>query len=260
MAIHSELKGKVCLVTGAARKLGAAICRVMAQSGVHLAVNYAHSRREAETLCCELASAGAAALALQADVTDPAQVDRLVSQVWEAMGPIDILVNNVGTYADKPFLDLEPSTFAKVMDSNVGSTYLVTRAAGRRMKQRGSGVVINVGAADAMHHSHSVYGLAKLGVSYLTRALALELAPQVRVNAVAPDLMSDNEDLDPASDFARSSVAATPMKRLVARAEIAEIVALLCTESFGFVTGQVLGIDGGRSISRIAFGPSGWQT
>jgi len=257
MATYSELKGKVCLVTGAARKLGAVICRTMARSGVRLAVNYAHSRREAETLCSELASAGASALALQADVTDPEQVDRLVNQVWEAMGPIDILVNNVGTYADKPFLDLEPSTFAKVMDSNIGSTYLVTRATGKRMKQRGSGVVINIGAADAMHHSHSVYGLAKLGVAYLTRALALELAPEVRVNAVAPDLMSDNEDLDPASDFARGSVAATPMKRLVTRAEIAGIVAQLCTESFGFVTGQVLGIDGGRSISRIAFGQGG---
>jgi NAD(P)-dependent dehydrogenase (short-subunit alcohol dehydrogenase family) len=88
-------------------------------------------------------------------------------------------------------------------------------------------------------------------VSYLTRALALELAPEVRVNAVAPDPMADNEDLDPASDFARGSVATTPLKRLVTRAEIAGIVALLCTESFRFVTGQVLGIDGGRSIPRI---------
>jgi 3-oxoacyl-[acyl-carrier protein] reductase len=257
MAIHSELSGKICLVTGAARKLGAAICRIMARNGVHLAVNYTHSRSEAEALCSELAASGVRALAIQADVTDPEQVDRLVNQAWEALGPIDILVNNVGTYADTPFLQLEPSTFAKVMDSNVGSTYLVSRAAGRRMKQRGMGVVINVGAADAMHHSHSVYGLAKLGVSYLTRALALELAPQVRVNAVAPDLISDNEDLDPASGFSRASVAATPMNRLVRRAEIARIVALLCTESFDFVTGQVLGIDGGRSISRIACGPSG---
>ena len=257
MAIHSELRGKVCLVTGAARKLGAAICRTMAQNGVHLTVNYTRSRSEAETLCSELAASGVRALAIQADVTDPEQVDRLVNQAWEALGPIDILVNNVGTYADTPFLDLEPSTFAKVMDSNVGSTYLVSRAAGRRMKQRGKGVVINIGAADAMHHSHSVYGLAKLGVSYLTRALALELAPQVRVNAVAPDLMSDNEDLDPASDFSRASVAATPMTRLASRIEIAQLIALLCTESFDFVTGQVLGIDGGRSISRIAFSPSG---
>lgn len=260
MATHPELRGKVCLVTGAARKLGAAICRTLAKNGVHLAVNYANSRQEAETLCAELAATGVSARALQADVTDPQQVDLLVSQAWEGLGPIDILVNNVGIYSDKPFLDLDPSSFSKVMDSNVGSTYLLTRTAGRRMKERGSGVVVNIGAADAMHCSHSVYGLAKQGVSYLTRALALELAPQVRVNAVAPDLMSDNEDLDPASAFARGAVQATPLKRLVTRAEVAEIVALLCTASFRFMTGQVLGIDGGRSIPRIAFGSEDRQS
>lgn len=254
MAIHPELKGKICLVTGAGRKLGAMICRTLAHSGVQLAVNYARSRQEAGELCRTLASSGTHAIAIQGDVTDSEQVDRLVNQVWETLGPIDILVNNVGTYSDVPFLQLEPSTFTAVMDSNVRSTYLVTRSAGKRMKERGSGVVVNIGAADAMHHSHSVYGLAKLGVSYLTRAMALELAPQVRINCVAPDLMSDNEDLDPASEFARGSVGATPMKRLVSRLEVAEVVALLCTESFRFVTGQVLGIDGGRSIPRIAFG------
>jgi 3-oxoacyl-[acyl-carrier protein] reductase len=250
----SELAGKVALVTGGSRKLGAAIARELARHGVAVAVNYLHAREAAEALCRELTATGVPALAMGGDVTSEEQVAALVERTWAEMGPIDILVNNVGTYADAPLLDIDPAAFDEVIATNVRSTYLLSRSAGGRMKQRGQGAVINIGAADAQHRSHSVYGLAKLGVAYLTEALALELAPEVRCNAVAPDLMLDNEDLDPSSEFARGSVAATPLGRLVGRAEIAEVIALLCTSSFAFVTGQVIGLDGGRSISRIRFG------
>lgn len=250
----SELKGKVGLVTGGSRKLGAEVARELARHGVAVAVNYLRSQAEAGGLCRELETAGVRSLAVQADVTSTEEVAAMVEQVWDRLGPIDILVNNVGTYADQPFLEITPEAFDGVMATNLRSTYLLARSAGKRMKERGSGVVINIGAADSLHRSHSVYGMAKLGVAYLTQGLALELAPQVRCNAVAPDLMDDNEDLDPDSEFARGSVAATPLGRLVRRAEIAEVIALLCTSSFASVTGQVLGMDGGRSIPRIRFG------
>jgi 3-oxoacyl-[acyl-carrier protein] reductase len=250
----SELAGKVALVTGGSRKLGAAVAGELARHGVNVAVNYLHAQEAAEKLCRELGGRGARSLAVAGDVTSEDQVAALVERTWAELGPIDILVNNVGTYADAPLLEIAPEAFDQVMATNVRSTYLLTRSAGARMKERGQGVVINIGAADALHRSHSVYGLAKLGVAYLTQALALELAPEVRCNAVAPDLMQDNEDLDPDSEFARGSLAATPLGRLVRRAEIAEVIALLCTSSFAFVTGQVIGMDGGRSISRIRFG------
>jgi NAD(P)-dependent dehydrogenase (short-subunit alcohol dehydrogenase family) len=122
------------------------------------------------------------------------------------------------------------------------------------MKARGRGSVVNVAATDAFHRSHSVYGLAKAGVLYLTEALALELAPEVRVNAVAPDLIADNEGMGP--ELVDPAVAATPLGRLVTRSEIAETICLLCAApAFACVTGQTFVLDGGRSLPRIALGP-----
>jgi NAD(P)-dependent dehydrogenase (short-subunit alcohol dehydrogenase family) len=163
------------------------------------------------------------------------------------------VVNNVGPYADTPFLDLSLADFDRVVAGNLRSTFLVTQAAGRLMKQRGSGHIINIAATSLFHRSHSVYGLAKSGVVHLTEALALELAPEVHVNALAPDLIAENEDMPP--ELAARAVAATPMGRLISRGEIAEMVCLLCTPAFDMVAGQTFVLDGGRSIPRIAFGP-----
>ena len=129
---------------------------------------------------------------------------------------------------------------------------MLSQAIGRRMKERGHGHIINIAATDMFHRSHSVYGLSKSGVVYLTEALALELAPEVRINAIAPDLIADNEDMSPDDDFLKQAIAGTPLKKLVTRAEIAEMACLLCTSAFNSVTGQTIVMDGGRSIPRIA--------
>ncbi len=253
MSSENALKGKVCLVTGASRALGAEIARALAQRGAHVAVNYRQSAEAARALCDELSELGVRAVPVQADVSDPDQVARLVTTTWDTLGPIDVVVNNAGPYVDTPFLDLPVSDFDHIMATNVRATFLVSQAAGRRMKARGRGHIINIAATDIFNRSHSVYGLAKAGVIHLTEALALELAPEVRVNAIAPDLIADNEGMDP--DFVRRSIAATPLGRLVTRAEVAEMVCLLCTPTFDIVTGQTIVMDGGRSIPRIAMGP-----
>jgi NAD(P)-dependent dehydrogenase (short-subunit alcohol dehydrogenase family) len=121
------------------------------------------------------------------------------------------------------------------------------------MKERGGGYIINIAATDIFHRSHSIYGLAKAGVVHLTEAMALELAPEVRVNALAPDLIADNEDM-PSDDFVKQAIAGTPLQKLVTRAEIAEMACLLCTPVFNSVTGQTIVMDGGRTIARIATG------
>jgi NAD(P)-dependent dehydrogenase (short-subunit alcohol dehydrogenase family) len=243
---------RVCLVTGASRTLGAVVARRLAQEGAHVAVNYHRSAAAARALSAELAGYGVRTVAVQADVSDSDQVAELVETVWTELGPIDLLVNNVGPYVDTPFLDLDLADFDAVMAGNVRATFLVSQVAGRRMKVRGRGLIVNIAATDVFHRSHSVYGLAKAGVVYLTEALALELAPQVRVNAIAPDLIADNEDMD--SGLVEGSTAATPLGRLVTRSEIAAMVSLLATPAFEFVTGQTVVMDGGRSLPRIAFG------
>ena len=250
----NDLQGKVCLITGGSRTLGAAIARRMAHYGVQLAVNYHQSPEAADRLCAELTAVGVTAHALPADVSQPDQVARLVTDTVARFGALDIVVNNVGPYVDTPFLDIAVADFDHVLAGNVRSTFLVAQSAGRWMKQRGSGQIINIAATDFRHRSHAVYGLAKTGVIYLTEALALELAPAVRVNAVAPDLIADNEGMTP--EVSGQAIAATPQGRLVTRAEIAEMVCLICTSAFAMTTGQTIIMDGGRSLPRMASGPA----
>jgi NAD(P)-dependent dehydrogenase (short-subunit alcohol dehydrogenase family) len=246
------LTGQVCLVTGASRTLGAEIARTLAKYGAAVALNYHQSDMAVQALRDELTAAGRSALTIRADVSRPDQAEYLVTAAWAELGPIDVVVNNVGPYVDTPFLQLAVADFDHILAGNVRATFLVSQIAGRLMKDRGQGRIINIAATDAFHRSHTVYGLAKAGVIYLTEALALELAPEVRVNAIAPDLLADNENMDP--DFVRRSVAGTPLERLVTRAEVAEMVYRLCTPAFDIVTGQTFVMDGGRSLPRLAFG------
>ena len=252
-ATEEALRGKVCLITGASRTLGATIARAMAANGAQVAINYHQSATAADALCAELSAMGVKSVAIGADVTDPAQVEQLLTATEQQLGPIDMLVNNVGPYVDTPFLDLPLADFDRILAGNVRATFLLTQAVGRLMKGRGNGNIINIAATDVFHRSHSIYGLAKQGVVHLTEAMALELAPEVRLNAIAPDLIADNEEMT--ADFTARSIGGTPMQRLVTRAEVAQLVCLLCTPAFAMMTGQTLVLDGGRVIPRIAFGP-----
>lgn len=248
--ISSAVNGKVCLVTGASRGLGVVIARHLAAHGAAVAVHYHRSAAEAQALCAELSALGARVLPVQADLLDAPAITALAEAVANGLGPIDILVNNVGPYVDTPFLDLDLADFDQVMAGNVRATFLLSQIVGRSMRMRGGGRIINLAATDYRHRSHGVYGLAKGGVVYLTEAMALELAPAVAVFALAPDLIADNEEMPP--DFVARAVAATPMARLVTRAEVAEMVGLLCTPACDMLTGQTVVMDGGRSIPRMA--------
>ncbi len=242
-----SLKGRVCLVTGGSRTLGASIARALAERGADVAVNYNRSTDAAGDLCEELRALGSRAEPVQADVGDPVQASRMVAEVWERFGRVDVLVNNAGPYVDKPYLELDVADFDHIMETNVRATYVVTREAGVRMKDVGGGCVVNIAATSAFGNVHSVYGLAKAGVVHLTRQLAIELAPEVRVNCLAPALIADNEGMDPAK--AAEVVEGTPLGRLVTRAEIAEALCLLCGPAFGSVTGQTVVMDGGHSMA-----------
>lgn len=243
------LRGRVALVTGGSRTLGAEIARRLAGYGVDVAVNYQRAADAAQAVCGELVGLGVRAVPIQADVSDPDDVARLVAATEAELGPIDILVNNVGPYVDTPFLTMPVGDFDRIVAGNVRATFLLTQAVGAGMKARLHGHIINIAATDFRHRSHSVYGLAKQGVLHLTEAMALELAPEVRLNALAPDLIADNEEMT--DETVRGAVAGTPLQRLVTRREIAEMVCLMCTPAFDVMTGTTLVMDGGRSIPRI---------
>jgi NAD(P)-dependent dehydrogenase (short-subunit alcohol dehydrogenase family) len=245
-----DLQGKTALVTGASRTLGVEIARALAGHGVNVGVHYHQSERAADQLCNELHVVGVNAVAFQADLNVPDPAIHLIDRAWEALGPLDILVNNYGPYVDTPFLDLPLGDFEHILNGNLRATFVLCQRAGKRMQARRTGCIVNIAATDAAYRNCSVYGLAKAGITYLTEALALELAPNVRINAVAPDLIADNEDMSPA--LVESAVADTPLARLVTREEIARMVCLICTGPFGIVTGQTVVMDGGHSLPRRA--------
>lgn len=243
------LREKVCVITGASRTLGAEIARSMARYGAIVIVNYFHSVDAAFALCEELDALGGEGVPFQADISKPDEMTRLLEEVWARYDRIDILVNNVGHFTEKPYLELPIEEFDTIHETNVRATFVAMQVAGRRMKVRGEGSIVNIAATDAFHRTHTAYGLAKAGVIHLTEGMALELAPEVRVNAIAPDLIADNEDMS--ASLVQSAVGGTPLRRLVTRAEIAEMTCLLCTPVFSSVTGRTLVMDGGRSIPRL---------
>jgi NAD(P)-dependent dehydrogenase (short-subunit alcohol dehydrogenase family) len=149
-------------------------------------------------------------------------------------------------------LELPVADFDRIMAGNLRSTFLMTQAVGKLMKAQGQGQIINIAASDFKYRAHSVYGLAKTGVVHFTEAVALELAPEVRVNALAPDLIADNEEMP--LDLTTQAITATPAGRLVTRAEIAEMVCLLCTPAFAMTTGQTILMDGGRTLPKLPKG------
>ena len=251
-SLERTLSGKRCLVTGASRTLGAEMARAMARHGAAVAVNYWRSQAGAEALCAEIAAQGGQAVPLMADAADPDQAAKLVAETRQALGGLDILVNNFGPWAGAPWLDLSLADYERIMAGNVRSTFVLSQVAGASMKADRGGSIVNIAATDAFERGRSVYGLAKAAVIHLTEALAVELAPEVRVNAIAPGLIADNEDMTAA--LVAHEVARTPLRRLVTRAEIAEVLCLLCSPAFASVTGETIAMDGGARIPHTRHG------
>ncbi len=245
MTSDARLNGKVALVTGAPKKLGACIARTLASAGVKIAINYLHSADDANGLVAAIKSAGGEAVALQADIADLKAARGLLDGVQVAYGGLDILVNNTGPWTDVALKRLTPDNWDMIMNTNVRATWYLAREAFPGMNARGWGRIINISAADAHVRNHAVYGLAKSSVETLTAALALEFAPRVTVNAIAPGMIDDPE----VPDEYRSPVAEhTPLKRLVTFDDVAAMALTICSPTFDIVTGQVVVMDGGLSI------------
>lgn len=241
------MRGKVALVTGGSTGAGVAIARTLAGEGARVALTYRVSRDEATAVVRSIADAGGEARAFQADVARSADVRRLASEVTAALGPVDVLVNNAGPFADTPFGALAEDDWDRIMGANLKAVYLLAQLVAPGMRARGWGRIVNLGATSGFVRSHSVYGLAKAALLHLTECLAVELAPAITVNAVVPSqIASARTDRMPA--YKAAAIAATPLGRLVTEEEIARMVALVCSPAFDIVTGRHIVMDGGRSL------------
>jgi len=247
------LAGHRAVVTGASRNLGAEIAFALAAAGSVVVVNYRKSREEAEAVVASLPDVGHGRhLAVGGDVADPTHAGRIISEATSAAdGPIDILVNNAGPYAAKPFLELEEGEFDRVWNANTKATYLMSRAVAPGMTEHGWGRIINLSASSAYVRNRSIYTLAKSAINTLTEELALELAPEILVNAIAPGQIHESlEDLEEEiPEWAEKVVSSTPLGRLATRRELADMVVLLCGPLFDSVTGATVPVDGGLRLN-----------
>ena len=244
----ASLAGKVALVTGAARRVGAAIARRLHAAGASVAIHYRGAEDDAARLEAELnALRAASALRVAAELLEADAPQKLVDAARARWGRLDVVVNNASTFYPTPLGAIEEAQWEEIMGSNLRAPMFLAQAAAPLLTAARGAIVSVVDIhAERPLPCYPVYSVAKAGLAALTRSLALELAPAVRVNAVAPRAILWPEDgqFDPAER--ERVVATTPLARLGAPEDIAQAVEFLAIAPF--VTGQILAVDGGRSV------------
>ena len=246
-----ELDGRIALITGASRGIGRATALELAAAGAAIGVNYRSDAAGADAVVAEIAAAGGRALALGADVADPEQAAALVARCEEELGEIDALVCNAGITRDNLMARITPKDFDEVIATNLGGTFHVCQAAGRRMLRRRRGAIVTMSSIVGIHGNagQTNYSASKAGLIGLTKSLAKEIGSRgVRVNCVAPGYIS-TELTDVLPEAAREALlSSTPLGRLGEPEDVARCVRFLVSDAAGFVTGAVLSVDGGLGM------------
>jgi 3-oxoacyl-[acyl-carrier protein] reductase len=248
-----KLTGKVAVVTGASKGIGAAIAKKLAGEGASVVVNYASSREGAEQVVAEITQAGGRAIAVGASVAQEADIHTLFAETRKTFGKLDILVNNAGIYSFAPLEQVTAGEYNRMYDTNVLGVLLTTKAALSLFPPEG-GSVINISsvASTVAPPTTSVYSSTKGAVDTITKALAKELAPRgIRVNAINPGFVV-TEGTHTAgitgSDFEREAVASTPLGRAGQPEDIAPPVSFLASDDARWITGETIVVSGGAGI------------
>lgn len=253
--MENDLTGRTALVTGGSRGIGRACCLALARAGARVAVNYrSQESAAAETvrLIKSIDTNGATpAIAVQADVSNPADVERMIDDVERELGPIELLVNNAGVFDHVPHEETTLDVWQRALDNNLTSAYLVTWALKPGMIERSFGRIVNITSIAALRGRPTciAYAVSKAGLTSFTKSAAEALAPHnIRMNAVAPGLI-DTEILDGVSQERLDAlVSTTPLARIGQPDDIAEVVLFLLSERSRFMTGQTVVASGGRVL------------
>lgn len=251
MSTSSRLAGKVAVVTGASKGIGAAIAKQLAAEGASVVVNYATSKVAAEQVVAAITGAGGKAVAVQGDVAKKADIERLFAAAKAAYGEVDVLVNNAGVYEFAPLEQVTEEHFHRQFNLNVLGLLLATQEALKYFPATGGNVInISSGAAQIGVPGASAYSATKGAVDVITRSLAKELgARKIRVNSLSPGMV-ETEGVHAAGflggDFHKQIVAQTPLGRIGQPDDIGRIAAFLASDDSGWITGEIILASGGH--------------
>lgn len=249
------LRGRVALVTGAAKRIGRAVAFALGRRGARVAIHHGRSREAAAAAVEELGGEGVEARAVQADLASPAEIDRLFEEVDEWSGGLDVLVNSAALFRSVPFDEITAEEWERVLAVNLRAPFLCTQRAARLMRRTerpdgAAGLIVNITDLSALgvwrryaHHS-----VSKAGLAHLTRVSAWELAPQVRVNAIAPGAILPPPGVDPASAEWRERAGQVPVATVGDPERVAETVVFLAENDF--LNGAILPVDGGEHLTQ----------
>jgi 3-oxoacyl-[acyl-carrier protein] reductase len=248
----ADLTGKVALVTGASRGIGAAIALKLASYGATVAVNYAGSAAAAQAIVDTIEAAGGRALAIQADVSDAGAAAGLVEIAIAELGGLDVIVNNAGITRDGLLVRMSDEDWSAVINTNLSGVFNVTRAATRHFMKQRSGSIINIASVVGItgNAGQANYSAAKAGVIGLTKSVARELAPRgIRVNAVAPGFIETDMTAALPENIRSATMAEIALGRFGSAEDVANAVAFLASDDAAYVTGTTLAVDGGMTFT-----------
>ena len=248
---RKETNMKVAIVTGASRGIGRACALRLAEDGMTVVVNYSHSEAAAAEVVEKIKAAGGNALAVRADVSNPAEVKEMFKTVWKTYGQIDVLVNNAGIVRDEYLLMLTEENLDACLDLNIKGYLYCAQQAVLKMFRKKSGVIINMSSVSSKMAlaGQTVYSATKGAVNSMTQTMAKELAPYgIRVNAVAPGFIA-TEMIDALPEDKRAQyLTEVPLGRFGTVEDVAAVVSMLASDGAAYMTGQTLVLDGGLSL------------
>src|SRR3712207_2070992 len=247
-----SLEGKTAVVTGGNTGLGEAFARSLAEVGANVALA-ARTRERSVAVATEISDSGGEAIAVDLDVRESGQVERMVGEVTERLGPVDILVNNAGICYHRPAAEVPREEWLDTFDINVHGLWYCAQTVGRQMIERGGGTIINIGSISALivnrPQLQPAYNASKAAVHQLLKSLAAEWAPHnVRVNALAPGYVKTAMAPVDEPQFRRHWIEDAPMQRYAMPEEIAPSLVYLASDASSFMTGSVLVVDGGYTL------------